>query len=387
MEFGAQIVIEGETVSTELMGRLIELRVEEHLNKRATFAVRFDEDFRDGEPIVAGTPTLTEGSEIELFAPNATGEQRCLLVGQIEQTQLQATIGGVGSWFEIRGRDLRTRLDRRCEDFALEDNPKRLIEQRFTDVAGPGAEIAAEIDDGFIYEHEDPCQSYNYRGTALRLFAQLADENNFDFWLSYDLAPGLGPLRAKAKVNIRPSPPRGTELGVPVPDADVVPGDERELLVLPTSDKLENVFSFNANSDGERPQTVRASTFDQVTGRRETITVAEDEQPKTDAQGETAAQVGADGRDACIEPTGDAAYVRAQVNAALTEARYFVKASAETSVNMLGDLVRPHEIVLVRNVGCQYSGKMQITDVTHVINPVEHRMSFGLRSNTRGGRA
>ncbi len=75
---------------------------------------------------------------------------------------------------------------------------------------------------------------------------------------------------------------------------------------------------------------------------------------------------------------------RRRQQAALTEASWFVEATASTTAHMLNGVLAPHEVVEVIGAGTQLSGAYQVKEVTHVVNASDHYMDLKLRSNRLG---
>ena len=74
-----------------------------------------------------------------------------------------------------------------------------------------------------------------------------------------------------------------------------------------------------------------------------------------------------------------------KAEAALTEAGWFVDATASTTAHMLGGVLLPHDVVEVEGLGQEHSGPYQVKAVTHVINAADHFMDIQLRRNAIGG--
>ena len=77
--------------------------------------------------------------------------------------------------------------------------------------------------------------------------------------------------------------------------------------------------------------------------------------------------------------------MQCKAEAALTEAGWFVDATASTTAHMLGGVLLPHDVVEVEGLGKEHSGPYQVKAVTHVINAADHFMDIQLRRNAIGG--
>src|SRR5262245_54091789 len=114
MGFGA-IITSGEKnqlMREDLVDCITEVRVEQFLDRPTMFAIRFQEDFSGGQPRIQLAPELGCG-EIIAVAVKAGDEIKCLARGPIIHREWSVTLGGPGSWYEIRGQDRRIELDRK----------------------------------------------------------------------------------------------------------------------------------------------------------------------------------------------------------------------------------------------------------------------------------
>jgi hypothetical protein len=90
-------------------------------------------------------------------------------------------------------------------------------------------------------------------------------------------------------------------------------------------------------------------------------------------------------RQICITSAGDLQELQPKAEAALTDAGWFVNATASTTAFMLGGVLMPHDVVSVDGLGPQHSGAYQVKAVIHVINAANHFMDLELRRNAIGG--
>lgn len=104
---------ENELLSSELLDCITEVRVEQTLDNPIHFALRFQEDLQDGEPRVRQTPEL-QAEQILTIAVEVGDEIKCLVRGPITETKGSTTLGGPGSWYEVRGQDRRIEMSRVC---------------------------------------------------------------------------------------------------------------------------------------------------------------------------------------------------------------------------------------------------------------------------------
>jgi len=83
-------------------------------------------------------------------------------------------------------------------------------------------------------------------------------------------------------------------------------------------------------------------------------------------------------------PVDDAGDLTARGEGALIEDAWFIRATGQTSVNALGDIVRANTIVNLRGVGTRHSGNYYVASVRHTIDPSAHHMEFELVRNGWG---
>jgi hypothetical protein len=69
---------------------------------------------------------------------------------------------------------------------------------------------------------------------------------------------------------------------------------------------------------------------------------------------------------------------------ALSEAGWFVTASATTTSHMLQGVLQPHDVIQVEGLGTRDSGAYQVSAVTHTINAADHNQEVQLRRNSIG---
>ena len=78
---------------------------------------------------------------------------------------------------------------------------------------------------------------------------------------------------------------------------------------------------------------------------------------------------------------GDVAEAERRQTAALNDASWIVRATAETTVYALGGLLRPADTVKVSGVGAIDSGEYLVYGVRHHVTTTEHTMTVDLRRN------
>ena len=80
-------------------------------------------------------------------------------------------------------------------------------------------------------------------------------------------------------------------------------------------------------------------------------------------------------------PSDDAGDLTSRGEGALIDAGWFVRASCQASLAVLGQLVRAHTVVNVRGAGSRHSGNYFVASVRHSIDAVAHTMEIELIRN------
>ena len=86
----------------------------------------------------------------------------------------------------------------------------------------------------------------------------------------------------------------------------------------------------------------------------------------------------------CLTIAGNQEELQTRSESALTEAGWFVTASATTTAHMLQGVLQPHDVIQVEGLGTRDSGAYQVSAVTHTINAADHHQEVQLRRNAIG---
>jgi len=370
-----------ELFPEELTDCLIEVRVEQSLDEPAHFGIRFQEDLKDGQPSLMAKPQLQAEELVTIVAPAGDGTA-CLVRGPITEVKCSFTLGGQGSSVEVRGQDRRVELDRQCFRHAW---------------SGRASDAATAILAGyrFLPDVEATTKVYspltgtlNQRATDLGFVRRIGRLNNLHFWIGYECKlNGLDPLRRKLKVvetaHLKPSPPRpsGAAAALPIDKIPLVPSNDLVLRVnvgpeSPGRAACQNVTAFDLDVDVERPNSFDGTALNDR-DLNEDKTAADD--PQASLSGRALADVSGQRRQICITSAGDASELQPKAEAALTDAGWYIRATASTTAYMLGGVLAPHDVIEVQGLGSDHSGPYQVQSVTHVINAADHHMDLELR--------
>jgi hypothetical protein len=396
MGFGA-IIASGEKnklLRDDLVDCITEVRVEQFLDDSTLFAIRFQEDISGGQPRIMPAPELQCGQVITI-AVKVGDEMKCLVRGPITNVKCSVMLGGPGSSFEIHGQDRRIELDRKCKRqhwVGLESEAAASIlkdEHKFRKIC---IQTTSKRYGGTRGNGEPTVETLNQRATDEAFLRQIACRNNLHFWIEYECrSNGLNlsgeSLEVTEIANLRSSPLR------PV-DAKNVLGCEERIKLKPKvkvtlrvnveKEQCQSVTTFNMTMNTERASRFSGSALNDRDGRPPHSIMANDRQPAIAKGGRTLADCQPE-RDLCITTAGNEEELQRKAESALTEAGWFIEATASTTAHMLGGVLLPHDEVEVQGLGSDHSGLYQVEAVTHVINAADHFMDLQLRRNATGG--
>lgn len=393
MGFGA-IIASGEKnklLRDDLLDCLTEVRVEQFLDEPTRFAIRFQEDIRDGKPFIMKSPEL-QCEQMITIAVQVGKETRCLVRGPITDMRCSVKLGGPGSWHEVRGQDRRVEMDRACLPHAWSVRASEAAEtilnrKKFdrTDV-----EKTRIVYGGQPVRGQPTASTLNQRYTDLAFIRRIARDCNLHFWIEYKcqrngLDPSGQSLKVEEQANLKSSPPRPTDAPagpVRVDQIKLVPTVKVKLRVNVEKEQCPNVTAFDLTMDPERPNQFTGTAIDDTNAKPHPV-FPPDPQPPIIKGGQRFAGC-KEPRDVCITTAGNQDELQCKAEAALTEAGWFVDATASTTVHMLGGVLLPHDVVEVEGLGEEHSGPYQVKAVTHVINAADHFMDIQLRRNAIG---
>jgi hypothetical protein len=374
---------ENALLASDLADCITEVRVEQTLDEPIHFAIRFQEDLEDGEPRVRQASEL-QAEQILAIAVETENGTRCLVRGPITETKGSTTLGGPGSWYEVRGQDRRVEMSRVCARRAWIGRASEVADSILSSYAfTPKTQETTRV-------YEENTGTLNQRATDLDFIRQLARTNNLSFWISYEAeSGGLNPLAAGsltveeiANFTSSPQRPEGG-LNLPLPEIPLVASTDVVFRVNVEPGRCQNVTSFDLNVDSERAYQFNGSAVDDRSVRAET-TAAQDTQPTIFVGGDPLPSIATAERTVCLTVAGNQEELQTRSEAALTDAGWFVTASAKTTAHMLAGIVQPHDVVPVEGLGTRDSGDYQVSSVTHVINAADHHMEMQLRRNSLG---
>jgi hypothetical protein len=398
MGFGA-IIASGERnelLRDEVVGCITEVRVEQSLDDPTRFAIRFQEDIRDGEPFIMKSPEL-QCEQMITIAVQVGDAMRCLVRGPITNVKSSVKLGGPGSWHEVHGQDRRVELNRKCVSRVGVGKAsilaKEILEGNSNGVKFNRVDVEETriVYGGTRKRGEPTAPTRNQRSTALAFIRRIARDCNLHFWIDYECPrKGLDPsgqsLKVEERANLKSSPPRPTDAPagpVRVDQIKLVPTVKVKLRVNVEKEQCPNVTAFDLTMDPERPNRFAGTAINDTDALPYSVSPP-DPQPTIIKDGQRFAGC-KETRDLCITTAGNQDELQYKAEAALTEAGWFVDATASTTTHMLGGVLLPHDVVEVEGLGKEHSGPYQVKAVTHVINAADHFMDIQLRRNAIGG--
>jgi len=380
MGFGVVLASDGVLLGDDLLHCLAEVRVEQSLDEPAAFALRFLDDIREDELTLSSRSELKPGRVISIALEGAAGAE-CLVTGPVEGVKSQMTLGGPGSWFEVRGHDRRVELSRSCQQRSSEGRASDVVSQ-ILQSAGFTPDVTETTK---LYSEEGG--TLNQRATDLEFVSKLARQNNLSFWISYECTVSGTSLNVVETAHVKASPdrPGNGEGGLAsVSETLLSPTVSLEIRVNVSEDKCPTVSQFELEMDVDRPTSVQAESVNAQDGGEDAVSPA-DPQPAIESGGQSLQDVTDASRCMCITSAGDADEAQSRAEAALTDAGWFINAKASTTSFMLGGFLRPHDVLNVTGLDSETNGAYQVKSVTHVINAADHYMDFELRRNAVGG--
>jgi hypothetical protein len=399
MGFGV-IIASGENntlLRDDLLDCLTEVRVEQFLDETTRFAIRFQEDISNGEPLIMQAPEL-KCEQMITIAVQVGDEQRCLVRGPITDVKCSVKLGGPGSWHEVHGQDRRVQMDRECvyhawsalASEAAETILNKAIQnkKKFDRIDVEKTRIAYG---GQRAGKQPTASTLNQRYTDLAFIRRIARDCNLHFWIEYKcrrngLDPAGESLKVEEQANLKSSPPRPKDAPagpIPVDQMKLVPTVQVKLRVNVEKEQCQNVTAFDLTMNPDRPNQFTGTAINDIDAQPHSVSPT-DPQPTIVKGGQRFAGC-KELRDLCITTAGNQEELQGKAESALAEAGWFVDATASTTVHMLCGVLLPHDVVEVEGLSKEHNGPYQVKAVTHVINAADHFMDVQLRRNAIGG--
>ena len=368
-----------EPLPLDLMGSLVEVRVESDLSKPAKFALRFEDDVCNGSWSVSGSPILVAGTLITIVTLDPA--RACLVHGPITKIVATPQFGAAGSTIEVHGEDRRVEMDRVEVQAAWHGKESAAA----TALLGHYG-FTPDVQETLI-SYEKPKRTRAQRATDLKFLEDIARRNNMEFWIDYEVRPGPA-ISIEQTARIRTSPPREQSLsdGPRLTSLGDSLGDGVPTIELnPPRGACANVSAFSVEIDHERPVSVKATAGAEVGESSGKASIPEDPDLLESIAGVSRRVHRPNAKDR-TKLTRAVAKSEAFLEAEMTayEQSWLVSAECSATVEQLTWQPRPHQIVRVNHVDERLPPVFQVAATTDVINAADHYVDFTLRANALG---
>jgi len=369
-----------------LTAEIAEIEVTQTIDGPTTGRLRFavdicNEDFSllDDERLNPGQPD----TEMTVIA-TLNDQQHVLMHGIITERQAKFVEGGPGSYLELKLTDRRAVMARTQQNRAHTGTVAEIVAGIVTGGEPESYGFEADVANTSI-EYEENTNTLNQTEDDLTFIEQLAGRNGSRFWIDWELRTGLAGFDVVETAHFKPSPPRPSTnfLGINIPVNLPIPiplaPSQHPPLTLNTGDGCSSLSSFEVNANNEAPNQsgeVLRIASDGILDETEVVGSSEN------LLGGTVANVRAITRRVMSAGSAQEAEVRNQ--AALNDAAFSIKASAETSVQALNAILSAHQTVKVEGAGRTNSGQYFLSSVTHAIDPSAHLMRLEMMRNASG---
>jgi hypothetical protein len=368
-----QILIDSRP-DLELTGQISEIEVTESVRQPTTARVRFVADVCKADLHLLGDRRLQPGVDKLLSVlVSVDGVSTIISHGVIVDRTFELTEGGPGSWVEALTTDRRVQMDRESQAKGTRSGKVSSIVRPILQKYKFTPDVDVKEDPNYTPKQ----QTLNQPVTDLALVRALAGQTGVEFWIDYKLKGG----RMVETAHFRASP-RGSSGGpgllpIKLPIASSTPE-----LKLNSGIGNATLLGFNAKVAPEVPnKSGRVGRVDIDSARVETTVVPES---TTKALGK---KLEVKPIEAQVMSAGNLAEAQRRQTAALNDAAWTVRATADTSVRLACGLIRPHDTVKVSGVGKMYEGEYFVDSVRHSITQTDHKLHLELRRNAQGIRA
>ncbi len=352
MGLGIVLAVDG-TIDTELT-QATSVEVFERMGGTTSYSIHFGADICEGDLPLLFDKRLDPGSMISILAP-VDNTTHCLVKGSVHSHQMHMEHGGAGTTVVVKGSDTTVVMDRETKSAV------------WTDLTDSDAVRSILGNYGLLLDvqdtqagHFEAKHTLVQRESDLRFVRRLARRNGFLFWITCD-SKGVETAHFK-------HPP--------------MDGDGEPKLVINMA--KPNISSIDIQWDVERPTKIEGLQLDLNTKKNMEILV--DKTPLTILGKQGLGKITKDKRSVHLSaPADDAGNMKARGEGALIEADWFIRATCQTSLESLGDLVHANKVIELRGAGSRHSGKYFVAGVHHTIDAEQHRMDVELIRNGWGG--
>ncbi len=351
MGLGIAIAV-GGTADAELANATW-VEVYERMGEMTTYRIRYDFDVQEGDFPMLADSRIDAGSDLAIIAP--LGDKNNYLVkGPVTGQQIHFEHGSGGSYVEVVGTDSSVKMDRESKATLWSDVTDS---DAVTTIVGQ-YNYTPDVDSTQAGHFENK-HTMVQQDSDFRFVRRLAKRNGCLFWVTAD---ENGDETAHFK-----RPPLD---GSASPDL-IINLDSNNLDVL------------DLTWDAERPTSADAAQLD--LNDKSSIDGAVAKSPLNPLGSQSLSDIAGDTRSIhLVAPVDDSGDLTGRGEGALIEAGWFVRATSQTSVKAVGDVVRAHTVINLRGAGKRHSGKYFVAGVRHTIDLTAHRMEIELVRNGWG---
>jgi len=348
MGLGVEITVNGTPDADLAQANRIE--VVESMGGSTTYRLFYSVDIAGGDLPLLADDRLGPGSELAIFVP-INNRSECLVKGPIHAQHIHVQHGGEGSQLEVLGADTSLVMDRETRSSVWAEVSDSDVVQQILGTYGYSPDVETTT-----ATHSEAKHTLVQRDSDLRFIRRLARRNGYLFWITCD-SSGVETAHFRR------------------PRLDGSPATDLVInLESPTLQTLDLSW------DVERPTQVVGQQLDLNSKTDLDGAVAESPLPSLGIQ--SLPQIAGGGRSLHLHaPADDTGDLQARGEGALIEAGWFVRASTQTSLSVLGQLVRSHTVINLKGAGSRHSGAYWVASVHHQIDAVAHYMDMELLRN------
>ena len=353
---GLNILICVDDVPNEnLTQKVNSVEVYEKMDSSTTYKLNFAIDVCDGD-IAQTIEAETAPDSILSILANVNDNLVCLVKGPVTTQYSNLRHGGAGSSMHVEGEDTGHGMDR-TPVFQITDTGTDA--EIATNIISGSNQMNPDVESTPDSAHNEDNHSHVQRESDLSLLRSLARRNGFHFWITYsNTGVATGHFRSRS-----------------------LDGEPVNTLIV--NNENNNIDLLQINSDWTRPS---KSEGRQLNLRTKGIIGGTSTLEDTTLGAHSLSELnGNEQQTILLAPAvDDEGALGARSRGALREAQWFIKATCQTSLHRLCNIVRFNTIVNIQGAGSRHSGNYYVTGVKHKIDDVAHVMELELERNAWG---
>ena len=345
---GFAVALNGQ--SDEVLNRASLIEVSQYIDQETTFRIDYEVDIEDDDLPLLVDSRFDPGSELSIFAYTNEGTV-CLAKGKVHAQEIHLQHGGAGSIMTVIGADRSVEMDRQTKTTIWADVTDSEVARAILSSYG----LIPDVEDSPAGHYEDK-HTLVQRDSDLRFVRRLASRNGYLFWISWDEF-GIETAHFRSPALDR-DPPVSMTINADQPNIsslDIVWDVERPTGVVSAQLDLNAVNSLDGQAEGSPLTVLGQRDLRSIAGEQRTIHLH--------------------------APADDSGDLQSRSRGLLIDASWFLKATCETSLNLLGKVVQNHSLLEINGAGSRYSGKYYVAGVRHRIDPASHHMELTLLRN------